>query len=90
LSRGSSPCGRPPEPLVGYRIKPSPHWSNVGLIVIGSAIAIIHRTVIDPVGAGFVASLAHPGGNITGFATPENTIGGKWLELLKDDTADPR
>jgi hypothetical protein len=38
----------------------------------------------DPVGSGFVASLARPGRNITGFANFENSIGGKWLELLKE------
>ena len=40
--------------------------------------------VADPPGQGFVASLARPGGNITGFATTEPTIGVKWLELLKE------
>ena len=40
--------------------------------------------VADPVGAGFVESLARPGGNITGFTNFEYTIGGKWLELLKE------
>jgi putative ABC transport system substrate-binding protein len=39
--------------------------------------------VIDPVGAGYVASLARPGGNTTGFTSFEYSIGGKWLELLK-------
>src|SRR6266480_344293 len=38
----------------------------------------------DPVGSGFVASLAHPGRNITGFANFENSIGSKWLEQLKE------
>jgi len=38
----------------------------------------------DPVGSGFVASLAHPGGNITGFIDLEATIGGKWVELVKE------
>ena len=39
---------------------------------------------LDPVGAGFVASLARPGGNTTGFTLPEYSISGKWLELLKE------
>src|SRR5262245_66408613 len=40
--------------------------------------------VIDPVGSGFVDSLAQPGANITGFTLFEYGIGGKWLELLKE------
>jgi len=44
---------------------------------------IVFANVVDPVGAGFVASLARPGGNVTGFMTNEYSIGGKWLELLK-------
>jgi ABC-type uncharacterized transport system substrate-binding protein len=40
--------------------------------------------VIDPVGAGFVASLARPGGNATGFTAFEYGTSGKWLELLSD------
>jgi putative ABC transport system substrate-binding protein len=39
--------------------------------------------VVDPVGAGFVQSMARPGGNATGFIPFEYGIGGKWLELLK-------
>jgi putative ABC transport system substrate-binding protein len=46
-------------------------------------VPIVFASVIDPVGAGFVASLARPGGNITGFAIFEYGISGKWLELLK-------
>jgi putative ABC transport system substrate-binding protein len=47
-------------------------------------IPIIFANVVDPVGSGFVASLPRPGGNITGFTTMEPTMGGKWLELLKE------
>ena len=47
-------------------------------------IPIIFVQVTDPVGAGFVASLARPGGNATGFATYEYGISVKWLELLKE------
>ncbi len=46
-------------------------------------IPVVFVSVIDPVGAGYVHSLALPGGNITGFSTFEPEIGGKWLELLK-------
>jgi putative tryptophan/tyrosine transport system substrate-binding protein len=49
-------------------------------------IPIIFANVIDPVGAGFVASLARPGGNTTGFTAFEYSISGKWLELLKELT----
>ena len=47
-------------------------------------IPIVFATVADPVGAGFVASLARPGGNITGFSNLEASMGGKWLELLTE------
>jgi putative ABC transport system substrate-binding protein len=49
-----------------------------------STIPIVFVVVSDPVGAGFVQSLAHPGGNITGFINYEDAMGGKWLELLKE------
>jgi putative tryptophan/tyrosine transport system substrate-binding protein len=45
-------------------------------------IPIVFAIVSDPVGEGFVSTLAHPGGNITGFHNSESSIGGKWLELL--------
>jgi putative ABC transport system substrate-binding protein len=48
------------------------------------SIPVVFVQVSDPVKAGFVSSLSHPGGNITGFTTYEYTIGGKWLEVLKD------
>jgi putative tryptophan/tyrosine transport system substrate-binding protein len=47
-------------------------------------VPIVFAIVADPVGAGYVESLAHPGGNITGFTNFEYSIGGKWLELLKE------
>jgi putative ABC transport system substrate-binding protein len=47
-------------------------------------VPIVFVGVIDPVGAGFVASLAEPGGNATGFTIFEYSMSGKWLELLKE------
>ncbi|MGA7184364.1 MAG: ABC transporter substrate-binding protein [Pseudolabrys sp.] len=46
-------------------------------------VPIVFAVVIDPVGAGFVDSLARPGGNATGFTVFEYGMSGKWLELLK-------
>ena len=48
------------------------------------AIPIVFTQTPDPVGAGFVESLARPGGNVTGFMLYEYGIGAKWLELLKE------
>ena len=45
---------------------------------------IVFLQVSDPVGGGFVESLAHPGGNITGFTNFEPEMGGKWLQTLKE------
>jgi putative ABC transport system substrate-binding protein len=50
----------------------------------------VFLVVGDPVGQGFVSSLAHPGGNITGFTAFEFEIGGKWLELIKAAAPDTR
>ena len=47
-------------------------------------IPIVFAIVADPVGSGFVASLARPGGNATGFVVTESSLGGKWLELLRE------
>jgi putative ABC transport system substrate-binding protein len=47
-------------------------------------IANVFVAVADPVGAGVVESISHPGGNSTGFVNFEPTIGGKWLELLRE------
>jgi putative ABC transport system substrate-binding protein len=47
-------------------------------------VPIVFTLVPDPVGAGYVESLAHPGGNVTGFTNFEYAMGAKWLELLKE------
>ena len=48
------------------------------------AVPIVFLNVTDPVGQGFVQSLAQPGGNVTGFTSFEFSMGGKWIELLKE------
>jgi putative ABC transport system substrate-binding protein len=53
------------------------------LLQVTHTVPIVFTAVADPVGAGFVDSLARPGGNATGFMIYEFSIGGKWLELLK-------
>ena len=47
-------------------------------------IPVVFVVVTNPVGAGFVASLARPGGNVTGFSTYEPEMGGKWFETLRE------
>jgi putative ABC transport system substrate-binding protein len=62
---------------------------TVGSVTVGfvhqatRTIPIVFTNVADPVGAGFVQSLAQPGGNATGFTNFEYSMSGKWLELLK-------
>ena len=57
---------------------------NVGALQQATrTVPIVFVNVVDPVGAGFVASLARPGGNITGFTSFEYGMSAKWLELLK-------
>jgi putative ABC transport system substrate-binding protein len=58
--------------------------SQVGpLLQVTRSVPIVFIYAADPVGAGFVDSLARPGGNTTGFLSGEYSISGKWLELLK-------
>jgi ABC-type uncharacterized transport system substrate-binding protein len=58
--------------------------STVGpLLQATRTVPIVFPVASDPVGAGFVDSLARPGGNVTGFMTSEYSMSGKWLELLK-------
>jgi hypothetical protein len=62
------------------------HSSPVVATVLGQTrnIPIIFVSISDPIGEGFVASFAHPGGNVTGFTNFESSMTGKWVELLKD------
>ena len=63
--------------------------STVGpLLQASRSVPIVFPVVGDPVGAGFVDSLARPGGNATGFSVNEYSIGGKMLELLKEIAPD--
>jgi len=62
-------------------------YTNLALAVlkpIAGNVPIVFVGVGDPVGGSFVSSLARPGGNITGFASYESSMGGKWLEVLKE------
>ncbi|HKF07288.1 MAG TPA: ABC transporter substrate-binding protein [Xanthobacteraceae bacterium] len=54
------------------------------LVQATRSVPIVFPIAGDPVGAGFVDSLAQPGGNVTGFMTVEYSFGGKWLEILKE------
>jgi ABC-type uncharacterized transport system substrate-binding protein len=73
--------------LVG--LKPDVIWTSGGLSLLSlkratHTIPIVFTTVYDPVGSGFVASLARPGGNTTGFTLGEFSMGGKMLETLRE------
>jgi putative ABC transport system substrate-binding protein len=78
-------------PVVGELIAFSPDvvmaFSNPAVALLksmASTTPVVFVGVGDPIGDGFVSSLAHPGGNITGFAGFDGPIGGKWLEVLKE------
>ena len=92
---GSTPAGPRPMPPKfadtrrnwprSRRTSSWPHGgSTVGpLLQATRTVPIVFAVVADPVGAGFVDSLARPGGNATGFMQFEYSLSGKWLELLK-------
>jgi putative tryptophan/tyrosine transport system substrate-binding protein len=58
--------------------------STAALLQTTHTVPIVFVNVVDPVGAGYVARLARPGGNATGFSAFEYSLSGKWLELLKE------
>jgi putative tryptophan/tyrosine transport system substrate-binding protein len=61
--------------------------TTLGMVALQQAtstVPIVFTNVTDPVGAGFVGSLAQPGGNVTGFTTFEFSTSAKWLELLRE------
>jgi putative ABC transport system substrate-binding protein len=78
-------------PLVAELLAFSPDvimvFSNLGLALLkpmAGNVPVVFVGVGDPVGGGFVASLARPGANITGFAGTEAPMAGKWFEVLKE------
>jgi putative ABC transport system substrate-binding protein len=78
-------------PIVAEMLAASPDvimvFSNLALAVLkpmAGSMPVVFVGVGDPVGDGFVASLAHPGANITGFAGTDAPMAGKWLEVLKE------
>jgi putative tryptophan/tyrosine transport system substrate-binding protein len=78
-------------PVVAELLASSPDvfmaFSNLALALLkemAGHVPIVFVGVGDPIGDGFVTSLARPGGNITGFAGTDGPIGGKWLEVLKE------
>ena len=58
--------------------------SIVALVRETRTIPIVFVNVADPIGSGFVEGLSRPGANLTGFTTDNSTLGGKWVELLKE------
>ena len=86
-SAGDADRNRSAEELVA--LAPDVLFASIGASVaalqrITHSVPIVFAAVIDPVGAGFVASLSRPGGNTTGFSEFDYSMSGKWLELLKE------
>ena len=92
-SVGDADRSRSAEELVALApdvILASASVSLAALQRITRSVPIVFAGVIDPVGAGFVASLSRPGGDTTGFLSFEYSLSGKWLELLKEIAPDLR
>src|SRR5262245_40522359 len=76
-SAGAELVGLAPDAILAYA---NPAVS--AMMQVTRTVPIVFTQASDPVGSGFVANLAHPGGNITGFHSFEPAIGAKWLEIL--------
>jgi putative ABC transport system substrate-binding protein len=57
---------------------------------VSGQVPVVFAMVADPVGSGFIENLARPGGRITGFTNFEPTMGGKWLEVLREASPQTR
>src|SRR5262249_18505171 len=68
-----------PDVIVGHTTP-----SVVALREETATIPIVFVQISDPIGSGFIANVARPGGNITGFSNFEASIGGKWIEILRE------
>src|SRR5262245_66334169 len=91
LQTNSGPLGSQPELPLAELVELAPDvilasgGSIVGpLLQATSTVPIVFTQTPDPVGAGFVESLARPGGNATGFSIFDYSLGGKWVGLLKE------
>ncbi|WP_439400891.1 ABC transporter substrate-binding protein [Bradyrhizobium sp. DASA03068] len=61
---------------------------TAAVLAATKTIPVVFATANDPVGNGFVESLAHPGGNVTGFTNSTAEMGGKWLQLIREAVPD--
>ncbi|KYG20860.1 ABC transporter substrate-binding protein [Bradyrhizobium sp. AT1] len=61
---------------------------TAAVLAATKTVPIVFATANDPVGNGFVESLAHPGGNVTGFTNSTAEMGGKWLQLIREAVPD--
>lgn len=82
-SYGTELAGHSPDVFL---VQSNPALAALRPLVGNTPIVFVH--VADPVGSGFVASLARPGGNITGFTNFEPSMGSKWLQTLKQVAPD--
>jgi putative tryptophan/tyrosine transport system substrate-binding protein len=82
-------AGIPERQYVAELVAPAPDIIVTSGTSAGPLLRLIHDVpivfvnIVDPVGSGYVASLAQPGGNVTGFLLFEYSLAGKWVELLK-------